>query len=79
MSVDEGGADAVTSFMQQNKLILPVLLNPDRSVANLYGTLKFPETYIIDQQGIVRYKAIGPRDWAMQPNMKIVQELLDQR
>lgn len=76
VSVDEGGAPDVTSFMQRNKLTLPVFLNPDRSIANLFGTFKFPETYIIDRQGIVRYKAIGARDWAMQPNMKLVQELL---
>jgi cytochrome c biogenesis protein CcmG/thiol:disulfide interchange protein DsbE len=32
-------------------------------VNELYGTFKFPETYIIDRQGVVRRKFIGPVDW----------------
>jgi peroxiredoxin len=63
ISVDEGGADAVTSFMRKNNLNVPVLLDPDHSVASSYGTYKFPETYIVDRQGVVRYKIIGPRNW----------------
>jgi len=29
----------------------------------LYGTFKFPETYVIDRKGIMRRKFIGPIDW----------------
>jgi hypothetical protein len=29
----------------------------------LYGTFKFPETYIIDRNGVVRRKFIGAVDW----------------
>jgi cytochrome c biogenesis protein CcmG, thiol:disulfide interchange protein DsbE len=29
----------------------------------VYGTFKFPETYVIDRRGIVRRKFIGPVDW----------------
>jgi peroxiredoxin len=31
--------------------------------ANKYGTAKIPETYIIDRNGVVRRKFIGPIDW----------------
>jgi hypothetical protein len=30
---------------------------------NLYGTFKFPETYIIDRNGTLRRKFIGAVDW----------------
>lgn len=63
VSVDEGGAPAVGAFLQQQKLVLPVLLDASRKVAKRYGTFKFPETYIIDRVGVVQYKVIGPRDW----------------
>lgn len=76
VSVDEGGAQAVSLFLQRNRMALPVLLNPDRSVAALYGTFKFPETYLIDRDGIVRYKAIGARDWSLPENMKLIQDLI---
>ncbi len=76
VSVDEGGAGAVAAFMQQNRLSLPVLLDPGRSIAGRYGTFKFPETYIIDRQGMVAYKAIGPRDWTDPANVNIIRESL---
>ncbi len=76
VSVDEGGAQAVASFLQQNGLNVPVLLDPEWSTAGRYGTFKFPETYILDREGIVRYKVIGPRDWqdpaAVQPLQNMI-------
>jgi hypothetical protein len=30
----------------------------------LYGTFKFPETYIIDRRGILRRKFNGAVDWS---------------
>ena len=79
VSADEGGADTVSAFMTRNRLSIPVLLDTERTVAGLYGTFKFPETYILDGQGIVRYKAIGPRDWGNPANLKIVQDIFDAR
>jgi peroxiredoxin len=29
----------------------------------LYGTFRFPETYVIDANGVLRRKFIGPVDW----------------
>lgn len=76
VSVDEGGAAAVSAFMNKNKLTLPVLLDPQRSIAGLYGTFKFPETYLVDRQGIVREKVIGPRNWAIPENQTILLQVI---
>jgi hypothetical protein len=35
----------------------------DAKSNSLYGTFKFPETYIIDRKGVLRRKFIGPVDW----------------
>jgi cytochrome c biogenesis protein CcmG/thiol:disulfide interchange protein DsbE len=79
VSVDEGGAPAVNSFLQQKGLNLPVLLDPDRTTAGRYGTLKFPETYLLDREGIVRYKIIGPGDWRDPAVIKIIKDLMSSR
>jgi peroxiredoxin len=79
VSVDEGGTEAVTPFIQKNRLDVPVLFDPGRDVAGQYGTYKFPETYIIDRQGVVRYKAIGPRDWTDPANVQILQNIINTR
>jgi peroxiredoxin len=77
VSVDDAGTDVVTAFMQKNRLNIPVLMNPDKAISGLYGTFKFPESYILDRSGVVRYKAIGPRDWGNPENIQIVQDILD--
>ncbi len=77
VSVDEGGAEAVASFLQRNRLTLPVLLDPGGSVAKSYGTFKFPETYLLDRSGIVRYKVIGPADWSNPANVKAIRDMID--
>ena len=76
VSVDEGGAGAVGQFMQRNRFALPVLLNPDQSVARQYGTFKFPETYLIDRDGIVRKKVIGAADWMSPTAQEIIQTMV---
>jgi len=77
VSVDEGGAGAVAEFMQRNGLSLLALLDPGRSVAGLYGTFKFPETYIVDRRGVVKYKVIGPRDWTAPANLNVIRGLIE--
>jgi peroxiredoxin len=79
VSEDEGGAGTVASFLQQSKLNLPVLLDTGSDVARLYGTYKLPETYIVDRQGVVRYKAIGPRDWTDPSSIQILQSFIEAR
>jgi hypothetical protein len=29
----------------------------------MYGTFRFPETYVIDANGVLRRKFIGPVEW----------------
>ncbi len=79
VSVDEGGAPAVKSFMQKRGLVLPVALDPDRSVAAQYGTFKFPETYVIDYKGVVRLKVVGSLDWTFQANIDRVRSIIERR
>ena len=29
----------------------------------MYGTFRYPETYVIDKNGMIRRKFIGPQEW----------------
>lgn len=75
VSVDDETSE-VAAFLKKHGLNLPVLLDPGRKTAGLYGTYKFPETYIVDRRGVVRMKVIGPRDWSNPANVKLVQDML---
>ena len=45
------------------------------SIANQYGTSKIPETYIIDRNGMIRRKFIGPVDWKQQEIVEYLSRL----
>ena len=74
VSVDQDGA-ALQTFAAEQHLSFPILRDPNQSVANRYGTFKFPETYIIDQDGRVAEKLIGPVDWQDPRIITFVREL----
>ena len=62
VSVD-ADPSAYQSFLKAHNVDLLTVRDPDQKSNNLYGTFKFPETYIIDRQGILRRKFIGAIDW----------------
>ncbi len=50
-------------FLRDHGVNLLSVRDADQKSNSLYGTFKFPETYIIDRNGVVRRKFIGPVDW----------------
>ena len=62
VSVD-ADQSAYQDFLKAHKVNLLTVRDPDQKSNNLYGTFKFPETYIIDRQGVLRRKFIGAVDW----------------
>jgi peroxiredoxin len=63
VSVDEDES-AYRRFLKDHNVDLLTVRDPDQKSNNLYGTFKFPETYIIDRNGVLRRKFIGPVDWS---------------
>jgi len=62
VSIDDD-AQAYHKFLKDHNVNLTTIRDPQKKSAILYGTSKWPETYIIDRDGIVRRKFIGPQDW----------------
>jgi cytochrome c biogenesis protein CcmG/thiol:disulfide interchange protein DsbE len=56
-------ANAYREFLKQHGVNLLTVRDPDQKAPSLYGTSKWPETYIIDRNGMVRRKFIGAVDW----------------
>jgi cytochrome c biogenesis protein CcmG/thiol:disulfide interchange protein DsbE len=56
---------AYERFVRDQGMHPPMLTLRDaqKQSSSLYGTFIYPETYIIDAQGILRRKLIGPVDW----------------
>lgn len=63
VSVDTNG-DAYQRFLRDHNISLLTVRDDKQQSSNLYGTFKFPETYVIDRNGIMRRKFIGAVDWS---------------
>jgi cytochrome c biogenesis protein CcmG, thiol:disulfide interchange protein DsbE len=46
-------------YTENLKISYPVLLDPDLSVTRSYGVSGVPTTYILDRQGVLRFKILG--------------------
>jgi cytochrome c biogenesis protein CcmG, thiol:disulfide interchange protein DsbE len=60
IDVDE---NAYHEFLKQHGVNLLTVRDPGQKIANLYGSFRWPETYVIDRSGVVRRKFIGAVDW----------------
>ena len=66
----------IPPFVKSLNLTFPILVDSWGQTDKRYKLMGVPETYIIDQQGILREKVIGPRDWTMLDNLQVVTQLL---
>jgi peroxiredoxin len=62
VSVDEDWATVRRYFSRGTPL--EILLDSARDTPRRYGTEKFPESFIVDKQGMARYYVVSDRDWA---------------
>jgi thiol-disulfide isomerase/thioredoxin len=63
VSMDEGGKPAIEAFFRASGYLLPAYTDADGRGASLYGVSGVPETFVIDKNGIVVKKIIGPLAW----------------
>ena len=54
---------AYSRFLIRHNIDLTTVRDPVQKAAGLFHTEGWPETYIIDRQGIIRRKVVGPQDW----------------
>lgn len=76
VSIDTGPKTVVKNFMQELQLNFSVLLDPDMEVLRLYRLFSVPASFLIDKQGIIRFKELGYRDWTEPESRKRLEEIL---
>jgi cytochrome c biogenesis protein CcmG, thiol:disulfide interchange protein DsbE len=60
VDVDE---NAYKQFVKDHNVNLLTIRDASQKSNQLYGTFKFPETYVVDRDGVMRRKFIGAVDW----------------
>ncbi len=74
VSVDEDDR-AYRSFIKKYNIALLTVRDAQQKSNELYGSFRFPETYIIDRDGVLRRKFIGPVDWTKPDILDYLQKL----
>ena len=60
LAVDRAeGVDTVKKYLSDLKLSVPVALDTDGTVNDLYDVINLPRTYLIDPSGVIRYEQAG--------------------
>lgn len=82
VSVDDSAEDYHKFLKDHNIDLLTVREGGKRTdtgviapIANEYGTFRFPESYIIDRNGVIRRKFIGAVDWNQQEIVEYLSRL----
>jgi len=76
VSLDPLGSQIVAPFLKQYGLSFPVLLDVKSQLQKLYGTTGVPESFIIDKDGRLVEKVVGPRDWSHPNMLNMFQQLM---
>lgn len=67
----------IKPFLSKYGIDFSVPLDPLGKLDHLYKITGVPETFVIDQKGVVAEHVIGPRDWRMKDSLLVVHDLLD--
>lgn len=75
VNIEENGPQVVPGFLKEHPHSFPILFDTARTVQELYGVYKFPETFIVGKNGKVLDHIVGGRQWSDPRMVNYFQEL----
>lgn len=76
MSVDEAGPEHVLQWVNERKLTFEILHDRSGQVEAAYQVTGYPESFVIDRDGIIVKKVIGPVEWDHPTQKALFRQLL---
>jgi len=76
INIDRGDAASVSRLVEQLRLDVPVLLDPQAAARLRYEVVALPQTYFIGRDGKFSGKLYGAADWLGQTTQDFVNALL---
>ena len=67
----------VKSFFNKYKLTFTALLDSNAEVGAWFDVNAFPTTFVLDKQGRIIGRALGPREWDSQASVALFDYLID--
>lgn len=75
VSVDKN-RDQLVSFVREQGMSFQVLHDVDSTVSHAYGVYRYPESFLIDKKGKVRYHLLGAVEWMSPPLLDTIDGML---
>jgi alkyl hydroperoxide reductase subunit AhpC len=72
----EESRSTVDAWVKEKRVTLPILLDTDGAVTRQYGVIATPTAFLIDRQGRLIGRVVGPRDWASPAGTALIAGLL---
>ena len=69
---------AAKNFVAQLGLTMPILSDEYNFAGLKYGLTGLPETFIVDKQGVIREKFIGPAQWDSPENIQMLMKYINE-
>jgi len=66
----------VAAWAREKKITIPILLDTDGEVTREYGVIATPTSFLVDREGRLLGRMVGPRDWASPPGKALFASLL---
>ena len=75
VAIDDKKAD-VRTFQDRYRLSFPILLDLDQTTYASYQTMGVPESILVDQEGRIVERYVGPREWDADEYEDRIRELI---
>lgn len=76
VSVDEGDTKDVLAFADEFGLTFDILHDGDGSVQKAFQTVMFPESFLIDRNGVIVKKIIGEHPWSSDASRQAIAQIM---
>jgi thiol-disulfide isomerase/thioredoxin len=76
VALDGRGEKDVKPYMEKNGHKIATLIDPKMAVAREHGIRWIPVTVVLDRNGVIVGRAIGPREWDGKEALEFIQPLL---
>lgn len=76
VNIEEDGQTLASPIVQKLGLEFDILLDPAQKTTKLYHLTGVPETYILNKDGTIAEKVIGPRNWEEPALIEKIEKLI---
>jgi cytochrome c biogenesis protein CcmG, thiol:disulfide interchange protein DsbE len=77
VSIDEADSSVVRQFAQAMGVTFDILHDRAGAIQRLYQTSGVPESFVINRDGVIVKKVIGPAEWDGPVNETLIRKLID--